>query len=85
MKENFNDEPGEEGTEEPITQTIRQGTYKHNTVELSSKGFCQEMVQEMNLNNLKISKLKLENLIKEKEQLKQYGKENLLTKRKAVA
>ncbi len=55
-----------------------------NTVELSDKGFSQETVQEMNLNRLKISKLKLKNLIKRKKQLKQYMKENLLTKRKAV-
>ena len=55
-----------------------------NTVELSDKGFSQEMVQEMNLNELKILKLKLKNLIKERKQLKQYIKENLLTKRKAV-
>ncbi len=55
-----------------------------NTVELSDKGFSQKMVQEMNLNRLKISKLKLENLIKRKKQMKQYMKENQLTKRKAV-
>lgn len=51
-----------------------------NTVELSSKGFSQEMVQKMNQNQLKISKLKLEKLIKKKKQIKQYLKENLLTK-----
>ncbi len=56
-----------------------------NTVELSDKGFSQEIVQEMNLNRLKISKLKLKNLIKRKKQLKKYMKENLLTKRKAEA
>ena len=53
-----------------------------NTVELSDKGFSQKMVQEMNQNQLKILKLKLENLIKEKKQIKQYMKENQLTKRK---
>ena len=55
-----------------------------NTVELSDKSFSQKMIQEMNLNRLKISKLKLKNLIKRKKQLNQYIKENLLTKRKAV-
>ncbi len=53
-----------------------------NTVELSSKGFSQKMVQEMNKNKLKIAKLKLKNLRKEKKQIKQYLKENLLTKSK---
>ncbi len=47
-----------------------------NTVELSDKGFSQKMVQEMNQNQLKILKLKLENLIKEKKQIKQHMKEN---------
>lgn len=60
----------------PKTET----TIFDNTVELSNKGFCQELVQEMNQNQLKVSKLKLENLIKEKKQIEQYLKENLLTK-----
>ncbi len=50
-----------------------------NTVELSSNGFCQEMVQEMNRNQLKISKLKLKNKIEQRKQIKAYLKKNLLT------
>ena len=50
------------------------------TVELSDKGFSQKMVQEMNKNEVKIAKLKLKLLRKEKKEIKQYLKENLLNK-----
>ena len=75
FEEDFPKDEEEEYFEPPIETTIYE-----NTVELSNKGFSQEMVQEMNQNQLKISKLKLKNLIKEKKQIKQYQKENLLNK-----
>ncbi len=67
----------EEQFDESDYDPVRLG----NTVELSNKGFSQEMVQQMNKNQLKIAKLKLKNLRKEKKQIKQYLKENLLTKK----
>ncbi len=62
--------------EEPFDESDYDPRRLGNTVELSDKGFSQKMVQEMNQNHLKILKLKLENLIKEKKQIKQYMKEN---------
>ncbi len=75
FEEDFPKDEEEEYFEPPTDTTIYE-----NTVELSNKGFSQKLVQEMNQNQLKILKLKLKNLIKEKKQIKEYLKENLLTK-----
>ncbi len=80
MKKKFDEDFPADGEDfDSIPEELETNDYE-NTVELSDKGFSQEMVQEMNKNQLKIAKLKLESLIKEKKQIKAYLKKNLLTK-----
>ena len=80
MKQKFDEEFPE--SEEDL-DSIPDGLelkFLETTVELSNEGFSQKMVQQMNKNELKIAKLKLKILRKEKKQIKQYLKENLLNK-----
>ena len=77
--EEYLDEP-----EKPFDESDYDPKRLGNTVELSNKSFSQKMVQEMNQNQLKISKLKLKNLIKEKKQIKQYLKKNKTTTTKTT-
>lgn len=78
MKQKF-DEEFPEDEPDPIPEEY-EGRFLGNTVELSNKGFSQTMVQEMKQNSLKIAKLKLKNLKKEKKQIKQYLKQNQMKK-----
>ena len=55
-------------------------THLGTTITISNQGFKQEMVQQINKNLIKIAKLKLKLLKNEKKQIKQYIKQNLLTK-----
>ncbi len=70
--------------EEPFDELDYDPGRLGNTVELSDKGFSQKLVQKMNQNQLKILKLKLKSLIKERKQIKQHMKENQITKKKAA-
>ncbi len=80
MKQKFDEDFPVDGEDfDSIPEDLETNDYE-NTVELSNKGFSQELVQEMNNNQLKIAKLKLANLIKKKKQIKAYLKENQLTK-----
>ena len=78
MKQNFDEDFPKDEDEEYFEEP--EPTELGNTVELSNKGFSPKMVQEMNKNKLKIAKLKQKLLKKEKKQIKQYLKENLLSK-----
>ncbi len=74
MKRKFDEDFPTDGEDfDSIPEDLKTNDYE-NTVELTDKGFFQEMVQEMNKNQLKIAKLKLSKLIKEKKQIKAYLK-----------
>ncbi|KKM77280.1 hypothetical protein LCGC14_1371570 [marine sediment metagenome] len=78
MKQKFDEEfPESEEDLDFIPEEFGQN-FLGSTVELSNEGFSQKMVQTMNKNEVKIAKLKLKILRKEKKQIKQYLKKNLL-------
>ena len=80
MKKSIDEEfPENEEAFDSIPEDL-PGIFTGTTVAISEEGFSQEMVQEMNQNQLKIAKLKLKLLRNEKKEIKQYLKQNFLTK-----